>query len=205
MHAKLLAAARAVFADKGYVETTIPDILDRAGVARGTLYAHFTGKRELLGALMDVFLADLHAVMRRVDLSRPEPPRDQLLGNIERALALLAANVDLTRLVLQTARGFDDELDERLASFDDRVMDLLTRSLETGVLLGLVRPGPTRLRAAFVLGAIKEAVGHVFWREGGNAKDLEALAREILDFATRGLLTTHDDAGSAALRRTSRA
>lgn len=48
----ILDAALAVFARKGYGEATVPDIAQEAGVAVGTIYNYFSGKRELLVSLM---------------------------------------------------------------------------------------------------------------------------------------------------------
>ena len=43
--AQLLAAARVVFARRGYHHASVSDILDEAKVARGTFYNYFDSKR----------------------------------------------------------------------------------------------------------------------------------------------------------------
>lgn len=44
----LLAAARAVIAEKGYENTLLSDIAKRAGVVDGTIYRYFENKRDLM-------------------------------------------------------------------------------------------------------------------------------------------------------------
>jgi AcrR family transcriptional regulator len=47
----LLDAAREVFAEQGFANASIADIVDRAGSSVGSLYHHFGGKSELFMAL----------------------------------------------------------------------------------------------------------------------------------------------------------
>ena len=49
---EILDAAEELFAAKGYEKTSTGDILDRVGIARGTLYYHFRSKEEILDALI---------------------------------------------------------------------------------------------------------------------------------------------------------
>ncbi len=49
---EILDAAEELFPARGYEETSTGDILDRVGIARGTLYYHFRSKEEILDALI---------------------------------------------------------------------------------------------------------------------------------------------------------
>lgn len=49
---QILDAASELFATKGYQATTIEDLLQACGIAKGTLYYHFSGKEEVLSALV---------------------------------------------------------------------------------------------------------------------------------------------------------
>src|SRR5713226_4696169 len=53
VRADLLAAARQVFARRGYQDATITEITQLADVAMGTFYLHFRDKAELFAALTE--------------------------------------------------------------------------------------------------------------------------------------------------------
>ena len=45
---KILDAAAALFAEKGYQSTTLQDIIDATGLSKGAVYHHFRSKEEML-------------------------------------------------------------------------------------------------------------------------------------------------------------
>ena len=45
--------ARALFGERGYAETSIDEIVARAGVTKGALYHHFSGKEDLFRAVFE--------------------------------------------------------------------------------------------------------------------------------------------------------
>jgi AcrR family transcriptional regulator len=62
----ILEAARTIFARKGFELTTVDDVAEAAGVAKGTLYLYFPSKREIyLAALRrDVLIVNLETANR---------------------------------------------------------------------------------------------------------------------------------------------
>ena len=54
-HDAILAAALALFVERGYHGTAVPAIADRAGVAAGTIYHHFESKEQLVNAVFKLW------------------------------------------------------------------------------------------------------------------------------------------------------
>ncbi len=50
---KILDAAFSVFAENGYQETTISDIVSKSGLSKGAIYHHYGSKKELFISLID--------------------------------------------------------------------------------------------------------------------------------------------------------
>lgn len=59
--ALLIEAARRLFAEKSYAETSTPEIVAAAGVTRGALYHHFADKQELFRAVAEQEAASVAA------------------------------------------------------------------------------------------------------------------------------------------------
>lgn len=186
---QLLDGARRAFADRGYHGASIADIIREADVARGTFYLYFESKRAIFDALVDGFVADVEARVQRIDLSPgAPPPLEQLNAILRRLMDLAASQPDLLRILLWEASGLDDASDEKLASFHLRMFALLRRSLDTGVSMGLVRPGDTDLMARCLLGSVKEVLLSLLVRRDLGERNVDHVAREMLDLALTGLL-----------------
>jgi AcrR family transcriptional regulator len=59
---QFLDAARAVFAQRGFAEASVSEVVERAGSSVGSLYHHFGGKAELFTALWERYRDEQHAV-----------------------------------------------------------------------------------------------------------------------------------------------
>ena len=81
---EILDAAEILFTTKGYVETTVIDILKAVGIAKGTFYYYFTSKEEVLDAilvrLVDSDVEKMQAVAKDTTLSPIEKLTGMLLA-----------------------------------------------------------------------------------------------------------------------------
>lgn len=81
---EILGAAQKLFLTKGYEETTITDIMELAGGAKGMFYRFFQSKEEIMQALGDqMFLENnpFEAIKKRTDLNGLQKIRELLVLN----------------------------------------------------------------------------------------------------------------------------
>lgn len=69
----LVGIARERFVEQGYAATAIDDIVQRAGVAKGSLYHHFSGKDALFKAVYQVVLTETAAAVMASALAEHDP------------------------------------------------------------------------------------------------------------------------------------
>jgi len=127
---RLLAAAEELFYQDGVQSVGIDRVIERAGVAKASLYANFNGKDDLVRAYLDArFEARRAAIEAKVALQ--EAPRDKMLAVFDamtepiakrnyRGCAFLRATAEMAadasgRDVCRDARRWTRELLSRLA------------------------------------------------------------------------------------------
>ena len=78
--ARLIEAAAEVFAERQFLETTISDIAQRAGVSHGTFYTYFTSKEDIF---REVALGLQETMLRSRERFPEPPPGAPILERIE--------------------------------------------------------------------------------------------------------------------------
>lgn len=69
----LIRAAARVFAQRGYDQTSIPELAEALGLGTGSLYHYVPGKEQLLIAICDQLMEPLLARVADLDTEVPEP------------------------------------------------------------------------------------------------------------------------------------
>lgn len=77
---QLIDVARQLFTERGYAGTSIEDIIERAGVARGALYHHFPGKDALFAAVYQVVQAEVATTVVTAALTADDPAQAVYTG-----------------------------------------------------------------------------------------------------------------------------
>jgi AcrR family transcriptional regulator len=156
----LVDAAVAVFAERGFPDTTISDITGRAGVAHGTFYTHFDSKEEIF---RDV-VRWIQTRALQATTSPPEPTVRTIGDRIERNNRQF---LEVYRVHSRTLASY-----EELASRDPETALLraetrhayigrTTGAIERWQRDGLVDPALDAAAIAHCLGSMVERVAHM--------------------------------------------
>ncbi len=181
-------AAKEVFSEKGYAKTKISDIIQRAGIARGTFYLYFDSKQHIFSNLLEYLLEEFDQRIHTIELAEgAPPPLAQLRDNLTRIITVALDEPQLIRTLLHHATGPDEELDRKLEDFYTHVTDRIEWALKLGISMGLVRPCHTRLVAYSILGSIKEVMRQLA-SQGDTSLDVPEVVESLLSFGLHGVL-----------------
>jgi AcrR family transcriptional regulator len=72
---RLIASARALVHEQGVHKTTIAEVAERADVPPGNVYYYFKTKDELVGAVVEGYVAQIHAALETLERHRTPQAR----------------------------------------------------------------------------------------------------------------------------------
>lgn len=158
---ELLDAALEVFGEKGYPTTTISDIVRAAGVTQGTFYLYFKNKADIFSELLKEYRNSMISGLFDVGLEKVKT-REDWLKMADRVADFLLDHIrthgDFMRLFLSEAATIGSEFHEDSNAYDAGMIREISRMLEHGKKIGLLRDN-TDIDAVALsdFGALKEA------------------------------------------------
>ncbi len=169
---RLVLAALELFEERGYVNTTVIEIAERAGLTKSTFFRHFPDKREVLfgGDAMRALLVEgiaaapataspLELVAHAMDAIGSEAFTPDRREFVARRRAVIAANRELQEREARKALALNEAMAGALE--------------ERGI------PGLTALVMA-QLGALSLALAYDRWIDAADAEQFGAVARRTL-------------------------
>lgn len=183
--AELLALAAEMFAERGFVSTTVRDIADAAGILSGSLYHHFDSKESMVDEILRGFLDELFGRYRQI-VAEGKGPRATLeavvvasFESIHRHHAEVAIFQNESKYLMQFERfGY-------LADRNVEFRKLWIGLLEDGVRAGAFRP---ELDVELVYRFIRDTVWvAVRWYRPDGGLSATAVAEQYLGILLDGI------------------
>jgi AcrR family transcriptional regulator len=150
----LVAAARALFTEKGFAATGREEISERAGVTRGALYHHFESKQAAFEAVATQLDAELGRAV--VAAARGASTAYEQIRLSCRAYLKACTDPSVVRILLTEAATVLGSQWVR-ASNEAACVQLLTPALDAAAREGRAVPGDIHVTAQLLLGMLNEA------------------------------------------------
>ncbi len=167
---RLLAAARELFAERGFEDTSTQQIAKAAGVSEGILFHHFGSKRGLLARIEEDFVA---AGVRAAMPATSAPLSEEMV--VRGAFDFADAHPALYRLLEQMSRELGGSSG---ASRSAVIVAAIEKNLQAGMAKGIVREGDVRIMAQLQFALVDAA--YKAWRDGGDPDRREDYIREAV-------------------------
>jgi AcrR family transcriptional regulator len=168
----LTAAARELFAADGYAATSLDAVVAKAGVTKGALYHHFSGKRDLFGAVFVSEQVRISGAIIAAAGRHPDPWEAFEAGC--RAFIEACQEPGVQRIVLldaPAALGW-----ESIREFESGSLRMMEQGIERAIEAGSIEPRPVAPLAHLLFGSVCESAMVV-----ARAPDQDAALKEALE------------------------
>ncbi len=136
MAGSILDAAERLLAERGLVDLTVADVIESAGVSRGSFYFYFESKQAVVAALLERIVDEVHEASLPWFERGETPPERALREAISGSLALWRRHAAVLRSTVeswQTDPGIRDLWGQVLERFTRAAEAQIERDREAGV------------------------------------------------------------------------
>jgi AcrR family transcriptional regulator len=185
---KILKVAQKLFARHGYDGTTTKELAEKAGIAEGTLFRHFTNKKAILVEvatqgwveLLTDLLTELSEMASYEAISQVMYKRMLRLGD----------NYDMMRVCFMEAQFHQDLRDRIQSEVIEKMTDVAEAFFQTAMERGVYRRMNPRTIAQVFLGMFVVAgFSHeTLVQPGANPQEVKEMAEGLADIFLNGVL-----------------
>ena len=182
---QIIQAALACFSEKGFTETSISDICQRANASTGSVYHHFKSKEKLAAAVYLEGIQDYQTGLMDT-LEKQKHARDGIHEVVHYHLKWVENNPDWSGFLFQKRYaefmgGTEDDMNQLNMEFMRRVSKWFKKHIEAGTL----KPLPGDIFISILLGPCQEYVR--LYTSGNASSSVEKAANDIASAAWRAL------------------
>lgn len=179
----ILESSAQVFRQKGFHGASMADIAEAVQLQKASLYHHFSGKQEILVALLDRALDMVSSQMQAV-MARDIPADEKLTLAMQTYLKTLSQQGDLVFVLLLEYRSLETELYSRHIPNRDRFERMWRDLLSEGVRTGVFQCADISMASRALLGAINWTIT---WYRPDGALSIEEIADHCASLFLSGL------------------
>ena len=180
---KIFETSMKLFAEKGYDATSIEDITATVGVAKGTLYYHFSSKEEIFNFLVE---EGIKLLQNSIDIktSRLESYIDKIKAIILIEIKIVVKYEDLITILLSQFWGKEarnQKCQKHIYEYINKIEEIVKNGIEAGE----IKEGDSKAIASEIYGLICSTL--IYKLRNNGEIDVMKLYKEFDNTIIRGL------------------
>ena len=185
---KILKAAQKLFARHGYDGTTTKELAEKAGIAEGTLFRHFTNKKAIL---VEVATQGWIELLTDLLTELSEMASYEAISHVMyKRMLRLGDNYDMMRVCFMEVQFHPDLRDRIQSEVIEKMTDVAEAFFQTAMERGVYRKMNPRVIAQVFLGMFVVAgFSHeTIVQPGASPQDMKDMAEGLADIFLNGVL-----------------
>ena len=181
---KIFETSMKLFADKGYDATSVEEITATVGVAKGTLYYHFSSKEEIFNFLVEEGMKLLH--------NSVEIKTENLTNSIDKIRAVMLIQLKVMKkydefiTILLSQIWGNEPRHQQFRTYIYNYINVIEGFIKEGIENGTFRPCNTRLIAEAIFGMICPL--KIYKIEKNEELDNETIVNELMESIIHGIV-----------------
>ena len=180
---KIFETSMKLFAEKGYDATSIEEITATVGVAKGTLYYHFSSKEEIFGFLIEEGVKLLKNSIE-IKTEKLENSIDKIKAIVLIQIKIVAKYENIITIILSQFWG-TEQRNKKCQNLVYEYIGQIEKIVQEGIEKGEIKEGDTRAIASEIYGLICSTL--VYKKREGENIDVMRLYHEYENTVINGL------------------
>ncbi len=181
---KIFETAMKLFAEKGYEATSVEEITATVGVAKGTLYYHFSSKEEIYNFLIE---EGMKLLCNSIEIKTENltDPIAKLRAVIVIQLKVIMKYDEFITILLSQIWGTEPR-HQYFRKYVYQYIDVIKSIIDDGIKSGILKDGDSYLMASHIVGmmcAIK-----IYKLKSEQEISIEKMANNIVDCVLKGII-----------------
>ena len=180
---KIFETSMKLFAEKGYEATSIEEITATVGVAKGTLYYHFSSKEEIFNFLVE---EGIKLLQNSIDIKTAKRNNyiDKIKAIVLIQIKIVAKYEDIITILLSQFWG-NEERNKKCQGHVYDYISKIEKIVQEGIQKGEIKNGDARAIASEIYGLICSTL--IYKKRDGVEMDVMKLYHEYENTVINGL------------------
>jgi AcrR family transcriptional regulator len=181
----IVRAALALFAEQGYMGSSLRQLAERVGIEAGSLYNHFSSKADLLSDMVVYAIDEVLTAVRGVVQMAPYAPSDRLRAAVAAHITFHCTQREQVIVLDREFRLLPPESAVGVAEARIRYESVFSDILDQGVATGAFREHNTSLSSKAIL---RLGPGTALWFQPGGTATAAEIGSFYADLFVRALV-----------------